>query len=98
MLRVGRRHDGVAVDLFARLKHDADRLITAQQHLLHWGVGAGNRAERLRGAGDGRRHGTGAALWQRPLAERAIDLAEIVMQEDHAGTWRLNAQERSDDA
>ena len=84
VLGVGRRHDGVAVDLFARLQHHADRLVAAQQHLLHWGVGAGDCAKRLRCAGDRRRHGASATLRQRPLAERTVDLAEVVMQEDHA--------------
>ena len=98
MLRVGRRDDGVAVHLFARFEHHADRLIAAEQNLLHWRVGAGNGAERLCCAGDCRRYGAGAALRQRPLAERAVDLAEVVMQEDHAGAWRLDAQEGSDDA
>ena len=98
MLRVGRRHNGVAVDLFARLEHHADRLIAAQQHLLYRCIGAGDGAKRLCCAGDRRRHGAGAALRQRPLAERAVDLAEVVMQEDHARAWRLDAQEGADDA
>ena len=97
MLRIGRRDDGVAVDLFAGLQGDADRLVTAQQHLLYGRVGARDGAERLRRAGDGGRDGAGAALRQRPLAERAVNLAEVVMQEDHAGAWRLNPEEGADD-
>ena len=98
MLRVGRRHDGVAVDLFARFENHADRLVAAQQHLLHRCIGAGDGAKRLRGAGNGRRYRASAALRQRPLTERAVNLAEVVMQEDHAGAWRLDPQERSDDS
>ena len=98
MLRVGRRHNGVAVDLFARFENHADCLIAAQQHLLHRCIGAGDGAERLGCARDGRRDGAGAALRQRPLAERTVDLAEVVMQEDHAGARRLDPQEGADDA
>ena len=48
--------------------------------------------------GDGGGNSASAALWERPLAEGAVDLTEVVMQEDHPRPWRLDAKEGADDS
>ena len=87
----------ICVNLFAGLQHHANRALTLQQDLLDGGVGADVRAVEARRVGDGGGNSAGAALRKRPLTEGAVDLTEVVMEEDHPRPWRLDAKEGADD-
>ena len=87
----------VRVNLFARLQHHANRALTLQQDLLDGGVGADVRAVEARRVCDRGRNGARPTLRERPLAEGAVDLTEVVMEEDHPRPWRLDPKEGADD-
>ena len=88
----------VRVNLFARLQDHANRALTLQQDLLDGGVGADIRAVEARRVCDRGRNGARPTLRERPLAEGAVDLTEVVMEEDHPRPWRLNAKEGANDS
>ena len=98
MLRIGGRDHGVCVDLFARLQHHANGAIALQEDLLHRCVGACSCAVESRRVGNCGGNGASAALRECPLAEGAVNLAEVVMEEDHPRPWRLDAKEGADDS
>jgi hypothetical protein len=96
-VRVHAREHRPARDLLARGEHDAARLAVADVDVvdrrlepdLDTGLSR-RRADRLR---DRAR----AASRDPPRAERAVDLAHVVVQQDVRGARRLHALERSDD-
>ena len=92
-----RRHD-VGGQVVAVLEHDADRGAVLDDDLRDRRLGADLDARLARGAGDRFGDRAGAAARQAPRAERAVDLAHVVVQQHVGGARRAHAEERADDA
>ena len=97
-LGIGGRHHDLRVQLVAVLERHAGRAAAVHDHLLDGGAGADLDAERARGARDRRADAAGAVLREAPGAERAVDLAHVVVQQHVGGAGRARPEERADDA
>ncbi len=85
------------MNLFAGLEHHANGALPLQQDLLDGRVGADARAVEACRVCDRSCNGARPTLRECPLAEGAVDLTEVVMEEDHPCPWRLDAKEGTDD-
>ena len=85
------------LDLLAALEDDARSRGRRGRDARDRRLGADLGAERLRRAGDRVRHAAGAALRDAPGAERAVDLAHVVVEQHVRGPGRADALVRADD-
>ena len=96
--RIDARDHRVGVELVAVLEHDAGGPAVLRENLRDRALGANLRAEAAGRVADGVRDRAGAAARQAPRAERAVDLAHVVVQQHVGRTRRSHAEERADDA
>ena len=99
-LRVGGRHHDPGAQLVAVLERDAasrgrPRTITLLPPARSVRISTPSARAGLR---DRRADAAGAVLGEAPGAERAVDLAHVVMQQHVRGARRARPEERADDA
>ena len=96
-LRVGGAQHDRRVDLLTTLEDDASGAIADDPDPRDGRLGPDLGAERLRGPGDRHRDAAGPALGDAPRAERPVDLAHVVMEQDVRRPGRADALIRPDD-
>ena len=79
---VGAREHASRLDLLAGLEHDAGGPAAAHDDARHRRLGADLGAQRAGRRGDRLADAAGAAARDAPRAERAVDLAHVVVQQD----------------
>ena len=92
------REDRGRLDLLAGLEHDAGRAAVADRDAGDRRLGPDLRAERCGRARDRLADAARAAARDAPGAERAVDLAHVVVQQHVRRARRADALERADDA
>ena len=95
-IRAGR--DDACAQFVAVPQHHSRGASVLDQHLRDGRVGADLDPRLPGGGGDRERNGAGAAPGKAPRAERAVDLAHVVVQQHVGRTRRAHAEERADDA
>jgi hypothetical protein len=90
--------DDVAADFFAGLEDDTGGAAIFVEDFPDGGVGANFDAQFAGSGSDGIGDLASAAAAEAPGAERAIDFAHVVMQENVSGAGRTDAEECADDA
>ena len=96
--RIDAGRDDARADLVAVLQDDAVRLVAADEDSLDLRLRADLDTGGARRAGDRIRDRSGAAARQSPGAERAVDLAHVVMEQHVRRAGRPDAEKRPDDA
>ena len=97
-MRIDAGNDRVGSDFVAALQHDTHSLAVADEDLLDGSFGANLGAEAPRGVCHRETNAARAALRESPGAERTVDVAYVVVQQDVGRTRRTNAEHRADDA
>src|SRR5437016_10629212 len=96
-MRVDAGGDDVCEDFFTGLENDSRGAAVLDEDFADGSVGSDYDAGFTGGVSDGVRNGASAAAAEAPGAERAIDIAHIVVKENVSGAGRTNAEERADD-
>ena len=94
---VHRREDVAGLDLLAVLEGHAGRPAVLDDDPRDRGLGPDLGTERPRGGGDRVRHAARPALRDAPGAERAVDLAHVVVEQDVGRARRSDALVCPDD-
>src|SRR5258706_651353 len=77
---------------------DADRASILDDDLLHRTIDSDLSPERSRRTGDGFSDSACAAFGKTPRAERAVNFAHVMMEQNIRGARRTRTEERADDS
>ena len=97
-LHIGVGDDEPAMNLLAAGQHHAHRPASLDQYALDLGAGADGAAGSLEGSGERLGDGPHAAARIAPGADRAVDLAHVMVQQHVGRAGRHRPQRRADDA
>ena len=97
-MRIDAGRDNVGGYFFAALQSDTAGAAVLDEDFRDARLGANLHARFARGIGNGIRDRARAAAAEAPRAERAINFAHVVMQQNISGSRRTNSKKRSDNA